>query len=257
MQLLIDAGNSRLKWAVVPEQGETLTVNARLYQYTDRLEDVKDILSCYQINSLLMVHVLGDAFESRVTQYCQKEKIPSQLVQSVAFCCGVSNGYERAGQLGADRFVALIAAHHRFPRHNVIIVDCGTAVTIDALTSDGQHLGGLIMPGLQLSTNTLIKNTRLRVTPGYQQPRLLATNTHDAITSGSIYGLSGAIRHVSSLLNNTVFTRPAKIVLCGGDSAVVASHLAGHTHYKKDKDMEVVPELVMEGLTIINETENA
>ncbi len=250
MVILIDAGNSRLKWAVNGKSD--MQVNYLPYAGTP-LQTVQQLIEgqSANIDSICVVHVLGEEFEQGLVEFCNHRAISCRIFHSSAYCCGVSNAYQKPQKLGADRFVALIAAHRLFSGQDIIVVDCGTAVTIDALDKTGMHLGGLILPGLQLSSNALINNTHLQASFINKEPELFAKNTLDAVNSGSFYGLSGAIRHIYTLMNKKAFAHPAKMIICGGDSALVAENLMEDNGFS-DK-LEVIPELVIKGLNIINE----
>jgi type III pantothenate kinase len=135
---------------------------------------------------------------------------------------GVANGYSDPGQLGPDRWAALIAAHHGTQGHK-LVVNVGTALTIDALTADGRFLGGLIVPGPALMRRSLDRGTAgLRLTEGRFQD--LPRCTPDAITSGAIAAGVGAI----DLLRDAMARQgvaPASVVVSGGGAAEVAPHL--------------------------------
>lgn len=215
--MLMDAGNSRLKWTIENLNCQLNDVTATLYNNIEKHQVINGLLSDIKPTKLLIVHVLGIKFESAVRQHCLQLNIEYEVVTTSADCCGVKNAYEILEDLGADRFVALIAAHHSFPAQSVIVIDAGTAVTIDAIDSTGQHLGGLIMPGLQLWSDTLIKNTQLQHIPVKQRSDVFATSTKKGIDNGSLIGLAGAILHTCQSMEQKL-KQPVKRILCGGDS---------------------------------------
>lgn len=267
MLMLMDAGNSRLKWATVkPEkEGGLSDVVAEAYNDKDKDAVVNEVLSRENPGKLLIVHVLGLLFDASIREHCLKLGIECEVVFTSAYCCGIKNAYEIMEDLGTDRFVGLIAAHHVFPTDPVIVIDVGTAVTIDAIDNKGQHLGGLIMPGLQLWSDTLIKNTQLQHTPVNQDADVFATSTRKGIDNGSLIGLAGAILHVCQSMEQKL-KQPVKRILCGGDSHKLNEYFNSiHTLAERsasankgapaNKDAPAVftlmPDLVISGLTVI------
>ncbi len=271
--MLIDAGNSRVKWTCFDVDTATATkISAKRYQENDKAKSVKALLADIKPDRIRMVHVLGVSFTDEIQSFCQKHQIQSDFVVSTAPCCGVTNGYDVPEQWGADRFVALIGAHQLYPDDDLIVIDAGTAVTIDGLDVDGQHLGGVIMPGLQLWSDTLIKNTQLPIVPIYKQAghqaghqvdskqaAVFATSTKRGINSGSLHGLVGAIDHVCHVMENSMAAgqKGLKRILCGGDSRLLADYIHGYVDRgSSDKNYILNTDLVMHGLIII-ENNNA
>ncbi len=225
MLMVMDAGNSRLKWATVKsiKEGGLSDIAAETYHDKDKETVINEILSREHPSGLLLVHVLGAVFESSVREHCLKLAIELELASTSANSCGITNAYEIPEDLGADRFVGLIAAHHTFPADPVIVIDAGTAVTIDAIDNKGQHLGGLIIPGLQLWSDTLIKNTQLQHIPVEQGLDVFATSTRKGIDNGSLIGLAGAILHVCQSMEQKL-KQPVRRILCGGDSRKLSDY---------------------------------
>ncbi len=263
MILLVDAGNSRIKWSLLYKGGRS---EQSAQDYTQHAADIilqrliqknlEQSSSEKKITRILLVSVLGADFSHKVEQHCQNLKIKLQIVRSTAKAYGVINAYDDAMLLGADRFVGLVAAHHLRANYHCIIVSCGTAITIDAITATGQHLGGLILPGLQSFSENLIKKSALLKTPNSARTTLFATNTADAITSGSIYGLVEAINGISSRMKGKLLETKClgettkkmtsvQIILCGGDAKLMHHYLSDSTQREDD--------WLMQGLQLIAE----
>ena len=120
----------------------------------------------------------------------------------------------------------MIAAHTQFPNKNLIVATCGTATTIDALTADGDFLGGMILPGLQLMANSLAKNTAQlpHIEQHAQLSNLFATDTDQAIASGCVHAQIGAIHcAVKNLEQHT--GAPVQLVISGGAAVYLVPHL--------------------------------
>ena len=161
------------------------------------------------------------------------------------------NAYDYASQLGVDRFVALVAVHQqnnaRLKAVDSIVISCGTAVTIDAINDRGEHLGGLILPGLQLWKEALIKGATLLESSHNHQASVFAKNTEEGIASGGLYGLAGAIDHIGNEMSQQLI-KPVERIISGGCAEALLPYLNNNYKYQAN--------LVMQGLKIISETSN-
>ena len=236
--LLLDVGNSRCKWALV--QGGTWT-HQGVAGNTEWIALQNAFAALPVPDRVVVSNVAGEAMAQRLRAVCAEWKCPLEFVAASAERCGVRNGYEYPERLGSDRWAALIAAWQRV-RGACLVVNCGTATTVDALSAQGGFLGGLILPGVSLMQHSLATNTaQLVAEQGALQdfPR----NTADAIHSGMLRATLGAVRHQFGLLQ---VQQPAVRCLLGGGAAeVVAEHL--------DLPLERVDNLVLHGLQIIGE----
>ncbi|MEO5765274.1 MAG: type III pantothenate kinase [Casimicrobiaceae bacterium] len=168
--------------------------------------------------------------------------MPMEWLSASAQAAGVVNRYERPAQLGADRWASLVAARKRavagepFPPP-CVVVNAGTAVTIDALDAEGVFRGGLILPGIALMLRALADNTAaLKMPPG--EFEAFATNTPNALHTGAIQAICGAIELTrEGLRRDDVY---ARCYLAGGAAHLVAPHLS--------EPVEVVDNLVLEGV---------
>ena len=229
--LLIDAGNTRIKWAVVDDlQGDWLDAGVLLHAELDKLAAH---LHAHPVASALISNVAGAAVAAQLTQQlavCGVTPAALQWFQSASECAGVRNGYRQPQQLGSDRFASLIGAHHLFPQEALLVVTCGTATTIDALKADGSFIGGMILPGLGTMAQSLALNTaQLPVAKPTAIPAnavnadyLFADNTQDAIINGCISAQVGAITRA---LVAFAAHAPARCIISGGAAAYIAPHL--------------------------------
>ena len=250
MKLLIDMGNSRLKAATY--DGNKLS-NFESVSYGDEsaLQCFKDYLSSQlELVSVTLVSVLGSEFHGYVKAHCLELGIELVWAASSVKGQGVKNNYLQPLSLGSDRFVALVGARKLFPDQYCIVVDCGTAVTVDALTSDGTFCGGVIIPGLQLWGDSLTSRANQLNAHELERPSVLARDTAQAIGSGSLFGLVGAIEGLCQRVESQLRINHGdaiKVVrlLCGGDALMVAEHSL--------LSFEVEPHLVLLGLTEFSE----
>jgi type III pantothenate kinase len=154
---------------------------------------------------------------------------------------GLKVRYRNPLEVGADRIAGAIAAAQRHPGQNLIVVDCGTATTFDVITSTGDYLGGVILPGVGVSAETLASRTAKLPRVEIARPEaILGRSTVESIQSGLYHGHTGAIRHIVAGLTNEVFAglKP-KVVGTGGFARMLEEERIFD---------ELVPELVLLGL---------
>src|SRR5471030_1279712 len=192
MLLLIDAGNTRIKWALVSADsaaGAWLASGAVAHA---QLESLQAAWAGLDISQVLLSNVAGSAIAARLQAMLP---VAAQLFASLPQLAGVVNTYRDPSQLGCDRFAAAIGAYALAPGQAVIVANCGTATTIDAVTADGVFLGGMILPGLGLMASSLARNTAQlpQIADENSAPTGFANNTDDAILSGCLAAQAGAI----------------------------------------------------------------
>ena len=232
MKLLIDAGNTRVKWAFVANNKWLNSGTLPIDQVSGLPQHLVDIRDTKQI---WVSNVAGEnvAQQIRSLSACQPNFITAREEQ-----CGVHNGYADVAQLGSDRWAALIAAWHLVGQA-CLVVNCGTATTVDALTAQGKFIGGLILPGVELMRQSLVgKTAQLKAELG--EYAAFPQNTADAIFSGAIQASCGAIQRQHAVLNDNA----APIILSGGASAVLLPNLNG-------LPVRIVDNLVLQGLLLI------
>ncbi|MBI4807733.1 MAG: type III pantothenate kinase [Nitrosomonadales bacterium] len=237
--LLLDVGNSRCKWALV--QGGIWTHQGAAGN-TEWIALQHAFSALPPPGRILVSNVAGEAMAQRLRASCAEWKCPLEFVTATAERCGVRNGYQQPERLGSDRWVALIAAWQRV-RGACLVVNCGTATTVDALSAQGEFLGGLILPGVSLMQHSLATNTAQLIAE-QGMLRDFPRNTADAIHSGMLRATLGAVRHQFGLLQSR--HREVRCLLGGGAAEVVREHL--------QLPLERLDNLVLRGLQIIGET---
>jgi type III pantothenate kinase len=193
--LCVDCGNTRLKWGL--RDGDAWTAQGAL-PLADA-ETLDEVLP-QRPARIVACNVAGADVAQALVLAADRLRAPLAWAHAHAQQCGVTNGYERPTQLGADRWAALIGAW-QLQRGACVVVNAGTATTIDVLDAAGVFLGGLILPGLTLMRAALASGTAaLPLAEG--RYRDLPGNTDDAILSGSLHATLGAIersfRHVAA-----------------------------------------------------------
>ena len=242
--LALDVGNTRLKWAQydAPAVGAKLLAHGAVFlENIDRLaEDEWKSLSAP--SSILGCIVAGDAVKRRVAEQLELwDALPRWVVSSPEEA-GLRNGYDHPARLGADRWVAMIGAHHRLLARGVrkpcLVVMVGTAVTVEAIDATGKFLGGIILPGHGIMLRALESGTAgLHVPTGEVQD--FPTNTSDALTSGGTFAIAGAVQLMVDNITRHCGEAPACIMTGGAGWKMVPS---------MSVPVELVEGLIFDGL---------
>ena len=225
MQLLIDAGNTRIKWALTDIDhvvGEWYTMGSVVHADLGKL---KQAWSTKKIKRVLISNVAGNSVASQLRKILAELNVPESALawfRAQAECAGVRNAYAQPTQLGSDRFASLIGARHRYVGQRLLVVTCGTATTIDALEADGTFVGGMILPGLATMATSLAVNAALLPSVDKaDRARVFADNTHDAIISGCLSAQAGAIMYAYEQRTDPL----ARCVLSGGAAQYLGPYL--------------------------------
>jgi len=217
--LAIDAGNTRIKWGVHDGRGWASAGTVPTAE-SGTLHHAWHGASLAQ--RAIASNVAGSTVAHDLQSACERRGIRLEILRSPAAAAGVTNGYRDPAQLGADRWAALVAAH-ALARENVIVVNAGTALTIDALTADGRFLGGLIVPGPAMMRGALDKGTAgLRQATGRFADFPQATP--DAITSGAVQAAVGAVTRIAAAMEKHG-TPCVRILLSGGAANEIRAYL--------------------------------
>lgn len=238
--LLLDGGNSQLKWAWV-ENGTFSEVGRAPYRDLTQLgeewlqfadEDVK-IVGCA---------VCGSEKKAMVEEQLTR---PVEWLSSMPQALGIRNHYRRPEEHGSDRWFNALGSR-RFTQNACVVVSCGTAVTTDALTEDNHYLGGTIMPGFHLMKEAMaLKTANLNRPIGKVYP--FPTTTPNAIASGMMDAVCGALMMMHGRLKDkTGEGKPVDIIITGGGAARVVQALP--ESFVHDNQVKIVDNLVIHGL---------
>lgn len=270
--VLVDMGNTRLKWSYYePSKQQISTMQAMVYaeqspvhifqQFLQTIQhdqnDISNDTSSHINNdinnlgntrslSLVLVHVLGDHVQESIEVYCKTQNIHLFCVHSKqSLMYNIRLAYQNAAHYGADRFVGLLAAHYRYPKQWCLVVDCGTAITLDLIDPHGQHQGGLILAGLSLCQQRLLdkaqglshvqqvqtmrhpssrqnKTHQTSTTAFTQTPNIFADNTQAGIINGCLHSTLASITSVYDACLQAPWHLSSDqlvAVICGGDAA--------------------------------------
>lgn len=245
MNLLVDLGNSRLKWvqqttgqwhaeAVLLDSEENIEI---LFDTVwGKIAEPRRVVVC-SVSNPERIAALGQWTLSRWS-------VPAHIVRPQAEQLGVKNLYRRPDQLGADRWAALIGARG-LTSTAACLVDAGTALTVDAMSAKGDFLGGAIFPGLKLLRESLARGTVAITAEAGEASDCLGRSTEDGVAAGTLFGLAGAVERLVEEYRRTL-GESMKIFLTGGD----APWLSPRLRFSSTPS----PDLVLKGLARIADT---
>jgi type III pantothenate kinase len=239
MTFLVDIGNTRVKWAYA--RGEGLQPGGSATHRDDGCEAL--FAAWARLPAPTTVHAVSVASEelnARISYWVKTHwGLEVAFLRSTLLGAGVVNGYHEPARLGADRWAAIIGARARQPLGGAIVVDSGSAVTVDAVGSDGKHRGGVIFPGISLMRRALQQGAAQLPLIEVQEATAFARDTACAIASGTLLSVAYAIQGLASEMAAGMGEVPT-YWLTGGDAPVLLPFL--HDRF------EHAPNLVLEGL---------
>jgi type III pantothenate kinase len=258
--LLLDIGNSRLKWALLHgayTRGSRFAAQGALDLRRPRgratLRRLFELVG--PAAGIVVCNVAGAETERRVRAMARASGTSTpQFVRSARAAAGVRNAYAEPWRLGVDRWAALVGAHAQYPRRPLCLVAVGTAMTIDLLDAGGRHRGGSIIPGPTLMVDSLLERTagiqrraggrraantavtRRRVT-------LFARDTRGAVADGAINAAAALVAE-SARAARALLGRAPLLIVAGGGADSVARQLRVR-HRRQD-------DLVLRGLAVLH-----
>jgi len=246
MMLLVDIGNARIKWAL--QNADNWKTGEPLQRQNRAFKDIarpawKDLDAPERV---IVSNVAGEDYRKSVQTWVKRRwKVTPEFLPVTEQQCGVSNAYSVPQRLGADRWANLLAVHAHY-KGPAVVIDCGTAITIDAIAADGTHLGGLIVPGMDLMVSALTGHA-----PGIQiedadnqEISLLGRSTEAAVSGGVLYTAIALVERVFMDLQGELGNR-TNLLLTGGDATRILPLLGSRPEY--------VPDLVLKGLAVYAE----
>jgi type III pantothenate kinase len=251
MLLVVDIGNTNVCFGVY--DGAQLLHNFRMSSVRTRTADEYGVLlhqlveqrqiDTKAIEGAIIASVVPQLTET-MAQALRTCIARDPLVVGPGLKTGMSILYENPKEVGADRIVDAVAAYERV-KGPLICVDFGTATTFDCVSATGEYLGGVIVPGIQVSLVGLLsraaKLTRIEVA---EPPRVLGRNTTHSLQSGMIFGYASLVDGLVERLNNELGVK-SYVLATGGLATVVAKHAKSI--------QEICPDLTLEGLRLIYE----
>jgi len=233
--LAVDAGNSRVKWGL-SEAGQWRTLGAVAVDELEQLARDDAWRGLHAPQRIAVANVAGAGVRDRLATLLGRWAVAPAWLAATEEACGVANGYAEPGQLGVDRWAALVAARARH-RGDSLVVLAGTATTIDHLDASGVFRGGMILPGTRLMKQALHQNTAgLPLAQG--EYREFPRSTADAIETGCRVAQTAAIERAYRRL-----PKGGTCFVSGGGSGDIVALLDFH--------VEAVEHLVLEGIVLL------
>lgn len=233
MRLEVDIGNTFLKWRLVDAGKVIKKASVLTQEFT--AASFADAINC-GVEQILVGSVAGFECDERLRKVCSALwKAEPIFAETSKQCAGVTNSYQDPSKMGVDRWLAMIAAYKRVNKA-VVVVDCGSAVTVEYLSDKGEHLGGYIIPGLRLMRESLLKNTA-QVRFEKQSAEIVThpgVSTAEAVLQGSAYLFKALAHEIESDLEKGV-----ELFFTGGDGALMQEMIQVGRYE---------PDLVMDGL---------
>lgn len=247
-QLQIDVGNTRLKWRLRSKNevaARGFLVWSDFSGPPELLAQLAVALAGAAVESVLVSSVAAAEVAVAIDRWAREQfAVEARFAVVSPRAAGVDVGYDSPELLGVDRWLAVLAAS-AYQADGVVVVDCGSAVTVDVLCGS-QHRGGYIVPGLRLMNAALFQDTaRVRVVPDWQLSGLPGRDTASAVSSGLPLMVAGLVNEVwLRQLAQGGEGQHWKVLLTGGDAPLLVSLLAGKM------EVLVVEDLVLDGLLL-------
>ena len=242
--LLLDIGKTRIKWGVLSNGDINRTGHSAQSKVQEQGIAVLTSKLPRNIDVAFASNVAGPTFATRLSgvigMHCDCEV---HFAKSEREACGVRNGYRQPRRMGVDRWVAMIGAWSEFEAA-CVVVDAGTAVTIDVLDDEGQHIGGQIIPGFVLMSDALTVQTSDIPPLGQRIPsaasglEIFGSSTAKAVQQGCWSAAVGAVDRAITTLRSNGYE--PQVVLTGGDASRMLTALGTEPLHR--------PNLVLQGL---------
>jgi type III pantothenate kinase len=241
MNLVIDAGNSRVKWGWHDGRQWANVATVSLIEFAAANHDINPFAATHEDPDRIVIsNVAGEGAHQLIVNWTSIFEATPLWLRGEPARCGVRSRYDDPGQLGPDRWAALIAARV-LHEGDCVVVNAGTATTVDMLSAEGEFLGGVILPGVELMRFVLHEHTgKLPIQEGRFRAR--PTRTLDAIETGCRHAQAGAVERVVRSA-----APGALCLVSGGAGQALIEQLDIPTRY--------VENLVLEGLARVAASE--
>ena len=246
MILELDIGNSRIKWRLLPDDRAAATIKHGTAGSADELSTQLAPLPKPALARACSVQ--GEAVTATVTDLIHTQfKTKLHLAQVTRSCAGVTNQYENLRSLGVDRWLAMLAAFNQ-TGGPCVVVDSGTALTVDVVDADGLHHGGYIVPGQAMMRGSIEAGTRIRLRGATGSGKTeLGISTVDAVGNGSLAAAVALIERVALPLANQA---PLNLLIAGGDGTLLQNNLTADNRLPPTCRITPAPDLVLNGLAL-------
>lgn len=237
MILLVDIGNTRTKYINV--KGIDNSQSSVIENKTLNDKWLNNHWLCYK--KIIIASVNSTSMTGIVETWALANKIKVTVIKSEAERFGITTGYHNPAQLGVDRWLALLGAGKLYPKQNVLIIDAGTATTIECLSATGQHHGGWIIPGIDVMFDSLLTKTVNIDANKQNQPKLsFGADSSECVNNGcwaaTIATIQLAIERAKILFDTVDI-----IIFTGGNAKLLAQ--------LSNSEAKLVNNLIFHGLS--------
>ena len=242
--LLIDIGNSSLKWCIVDPKGLS-AMSQQLYPKNITVEFfIANWRTLDKPDGIFVSCVAQDAVWQALEKACfELWNIKVEKVNSLKTQFGLSNAYKNASSLGSDRWCAMLGGLQQSDSA-FIVINAGSALTVDVVNEEGQHLGGYIVPGVNMMKKSLDRHTaqvQVDSTSNVLTDLSFGRSTEDCVESG-IHFL--VVKYIEAIYEKvSLELNGCKVFVSGGDAKSIAALLSFNS--------DIVPDLVLRGLAAI------
>lgn len=242
MMLVVDIGNSRIKWATV-KNGVLEARGAAEYQDQTLEQQLQAAFASQAAPDSVTYCSVGASETGDTLERWTRARwsVSAKRVRTASRGFGVRCAYAHPETMGADRWAALVACRRKH-KSAAVIVDCGTAITVDAISHSGEHLGGVIVPGVALMRHALTSRTDQILAEASDSRQVPARTTADAVAAGTLYAAAAAVDRLSAELAAHLPSDSIRL-LTGGAMDLLRPIMT--TEFERD------PDLVLFGLGII------
>lgn len=242
MILDLDIGNTLTKWRLKSSKTNLIEDRGAIWTRA-RWENSQEIPDFKQLKVIRISNVGGKDIIAVVERLAKRTRVPVHVARSTNKFAGVRNGYSEPAKLGIDRWLGILAAYTALG--GCYAVDCGSAITLDVIKQDGEHLGGYIAPGVRLMRESLkLGTSNVSVdldtnTSGLIYP---GKTTKEAVSHG-IY--LSALGHIEMAFKQSreLLDEDLPVILTGGDAELVAKSLSCSKY--------IWPDMVYAGLELM------
>jgi type III pantothenate kinase len=222
MRLLVDIGNTQVKYVFQGKESTSKLSNIVYVAFQEQL--AQGIFS--SVNEVVVANVHGSEVLDAIEHWARKNNIACLQVHSSAKVFGITSSYLEPERLGVDRWLAMIGAKRLFPEQNLLIIDAGTATTVDLLAANGEHIGGWIMPGVEVLFSSLLNRTnKIVATPKAQASVAFGVDSSSCLNHGGWAMTIGAIKEAIIQANDLLHLD--KVLITGGNAQEISGLITG------------------------------
>ena len=221
MRLLVDVGNTQVKYVFQGDDSSSALSNVVYVDY-QAFQNQLSQGTFSAVNEVVVANVHGSEVLDAIESWATKNHVACLQVHSSEKVFGITSSYLEPERLGVDRWLAMIGAKRLFPEQNLLIIDAGTATTADLLAANGEHLGGWIMPGVQVLFSSLLSRTnKIVATPKAKASIAFGTDSSSCLNHGGWAMTTGAIKE--AIIQANELLNLDNVLITGGNAQEIST----------------------------------